>query len=195
MNISETVTTQDSNVLDIIKKAPGVSVDPSGNILLNGNLVSVWLDGHPTNLTGEDLGSMLNATDGSAIDKIEIIAQPSSKYDASGTGGIINIKTKKNFIKGISGSIRGSYYAAYYNDYYQESDGTFILNYKNSKSNSTLTYSPRINSDFRTFDTETIFYNDNFISSDTRLERVSRSHNIKLSTDFYFHKKTFLATV
>jgi outer membrane receptor protein involved in Fe transport len=188
MNISETVTTQGSNVLDIIKRAPGVSVDPSGNILLNGNLVSVWLDGHPTNLTGEDLGSMLNTTDGSAIDKIEIIAQPSSKYDASGTGGIINIITKKNFIKGISGSIRGSYYAAYYNDYYQGSDGTLVLNYKKNKSNSTLTYSPRINSDFRTFDTETIFYNDNLISSNARLERTSSSHNIKLATDFYFHK-------
>ncbi|MBP1631153.1 MAG: NB-Dependent Receptor [Bacteroidetes bacterium] len=189
MNVSAAVTTQGSNALDIIKKAPGVSVDPSGNILLNGNLVSVWLDGHPSNLTGDDLVSMLNSTDGSAIDKIEIIAQPSSKYDASGTGGIINIKTRKNFIKGISGSIRGSYSAAYYNKYYPGSDGTFVLNYKNNKSNSTLTYSPRINSDFRTFDTETIFYNDNFISSDTRLERTSCSHNIKLATDFYVHKK------
>lgn len=195
MNVSEAVTTQGSNVFDIIKKAPGVSIDPSGNILLNGTAVGVWLDGRPSNLTGSDLEAMLSSTDGSTIDKIEVIAQPSSKYDASGTGGIINIKTRRNFINGFSGSIRGSYTAAYYDKYYQSSDGTFVLNYKNNYSNSTLTYSPRENLDFRTFDTETLFYEGYSISSNTRLERNGFSQNIKLATDFYGGKKNIFGYI
>jgi len=155
MNVSEAVSTDGSNALDILRKAPGVSVDPSGNILLNGRAVQVWIDGRPSNLTGTDLESLLNGTDGSTIDKLEIIAHPSSKYDAAGSGGIINIKTKRNFAKGISGSVRGSYNIAPNNKIYQGADGTLTLGYRSEKSNTTISYSPRYADGYNSFKTKT----------------------------------------
>ena len=148
MNVSEAVSTQGSNALDVLKKAPGISVDPSGNILLNGSAVQVWIDGRPSNLSGAELESLLSGTDGSTIDKIEIISHPSAKYDAAGSGGIINIKTKKSFAKGLNGSFKGSYTVGPYEKYYQGADGTLNLNYRSEKTNTSVTYSPRFNESF-----------------------------------------------
>ena len=141
MNVSEAVTTQGSNALEILRKAPGVSIDPSGNILLNGSAVQVWIDGRPSNLSGQELESLLSGTDGSTIDKIEIISHPSARYDAEGGGGIINIKTKKNFAKGLSGTVRSSYNAAYDQKFYHAADGSLNLNYRSDKNNTTIAYS------------------------------------------------------
>mgnify|MGYP002732375976 CR=1 FL=1 len=95
LNVSHTGFAIGNNGKDILKKAPGVNIDRKGNVTINGKTVEVYIDGRPTYLSGEQLKSMLEATDGSTIDKLEIITQPSSKYEAAGQGGIINIKTKK----------------------------------------------------------------------------------------------------
>ena len=105
MNVSQSAFAQGSNGMDLIRKAPGVSVDKDGNVLLNGQAVAVWIDGRPSQLDGKSLEALLRATDGSTIDKIEVIANPSAKYDAAGQGGIINIRTKRNFKQGFNGSL------------------------------------------------------------------------------------------
>jgi len=120
-------------------------------LLLNGSAVQVWIDNRPSNLSGAQLEALLSGTDGSTIDKIEIMAHPSSKYDASGSGGIINIKTKKNFAKGINGSVRAAYTGAPYDKYYQGADGTLNLNYRSEKTNTSVTYSPRLQERFNDF--------------------------------------------
>lgn len=101
MNVSEAISAQGSNAIELLRRASGVSIDPNGNIKLNGNNVDVWIDGRPSNLSGTDLENILLSTDASTIDKVEIMAHPSAKYDAAGGGGIINLKTKKNFFKGL----------------------------------------------------------------------------------------------
>ena len=105
MNVSESVMATTSNGYEILRKAPGISVDKDGNVLLNGNAVEVWVDGRPSRVNGTQLEVFLSALDGNTIEKIEIMQHPSSKYDASGSGGIINIKTKKSFIKGFYGNV------------------------------------------------------------------------------------------
>ena len=75
-NVSEAVSTQGSNGLDILRKAPGVSIDPDGNILLNGSPVQVWIDGRPSNMNSQQLELLLSGTDAATIDKIEIMAHP-----------------------------------------------------------------------------------------------------------------------
>lgn len=105
MNVAQSAFAQGNTALDLLRKAPGVSVDKDGNVLLNGQAVSVWIDGRPSHLDGKSLEAMLRGTDGSSIDKIEIIANPSAKYDAAGQAGIINIKSKKTLAEGLNGTI------------------------------------------------------------------------------------------
>ncbi|MCF0164215.1 MAG: TonB-dependent receptor, partial [Bacteroidales bacterium] len=100
MNVADAVATQGSNAKEILRKAPGVSIDMEGNVKLNGSAVAVWIDGRPSHLSGKSLEAFLESTDGATIDRIEVMAHPSSKYDAQGSGGIIDIKTKKNFLQG-----------------------------------------------------------------------------------------------
>ncbi len=196
MNVAEAVSTQGSNALDILKKAPGVSVDPSGNILLNGSSVQVWIDGRPSNISGADLEALLSSTDGSTIDKIEIIAHPSSKYDAAGSGGIINIRTKKNFAQGLNGSSRLSYNVAKLDDrYYHGADASFVINYRTEKNNTSFTYSPRYNEVFNTFNTTTELKNGNTILSNTLLNRDARINGFRLSNDYFANKKSIFGFV
>ena len=105
MNVSKTAFAQGSNGFDLLRKAPGVSIDKDGNVLLNGQPVAVWIDSRPSYLDGKSLETLLRGTDGTNIDRIEIIANPSAKYDAEGQGGIINIRTKHHFAQGLNGSV------------------------------------------------------------------------------------------
>ena len=195
MNVSEAVSTQGSNALDVLKKAPGISVDPSGNILLNGAAVQVWIDGRPSNLSGAELEALLSGTDGSTIDKIEIISHPSAKYDAAGSGGIINIKTKKNFARGLSGSMKASYTAAPYTNYYQGADGSLNLNYRSDKTNTSITYSPRYNEFFENFYSKTNLGNGMIINGTTESDDFTRNHSFRVVNDIFLTKKDVLGVI
>lgn len=105
VNVSQSAYAQGSNALELMKKAPGVTIDKDGNVKLNGKSVSIWVDGRPSNLNGKSLEALLRSTNGESIDKFELMEHPSSKYDAEGQGGIINIKTKKNLAAGFNGSM------------------------------------------------------------------------------------------
>lgn len=108
VNVAQSALAQGNNALEVLRKAPGVSVDKDGNVLLNGQSVSVWIDGRPSQLDGKSLENLLRGTPGSSIDKIEVMANPSAKYDAEGQGGIINIKTRRTLMSGLNGSLSGN---------------------------------------------------------------------------------------
>lgn len=143
MNISESATTQGSNGREILRRAPGVYIDHEGNVTLNGQPVSVWVDGRPSNLSGKELEALLTATDGTTIDRIEIMAHPSAKYDAQGSGGIIDIKLKKNVLQGLSGSVKLNAGAMLHDGEWDYStDDNINLSYRGAKSNTSLMVSP-----------------------------------------------------
>jgi hypothetical protein len=82
---------------ELLRRSPGVIVDNNDNVILEGKSgVQIWIDGKQSVLTGDDLVQYLRSIQASDIESIEIITQPSSKYDAQGTGGIINIKLKRD---------------------------------------------------------------------------------------------------
>lgn len=195
MNVSELVSTQGSNGVDVLRKAPGISVDPDGNIKLNGTVVDVWIDGRPSYLSGKELEALLLSTDGNTIDKIEIMAHPSAKYDAQGAGGIINIKTKKNFFKGINGSVSGTYGGMMFDKYLQEANGTINLGYRGDKTNTVFTYSPRYDENNVKFDTKTWFGDDMTQTSKTDYMSKDMSHSFKLSNDFFVNKKNIIGFI
>lgn len=116
VNVSASPLAAGSNGNDILRRAPGVRIDKDGNITVNGKSVEIWIDGKPSYLSGQQLKAMLDGTDGNTIEKIEIISNPSAKYDASGQGGIINIKTKRNMMKGLNGILSAAYGGMYFGD-------------------------------------------------------------------------------
>jgi outer membrane receptor for monomeric catechols len=95
VNVDASPTSAGSTALDILEKSPGITVDNDGTISLRGKQgVIVMMDGKQTYLSATDLANLLRNMPASALDQIEIMTNPSSKYDASGNSGIINIKTK-----------------------------------------------------------------------------------------------------
>lgn len=105
VNPEASITTASENVYEILKKLPGVTVDNSDNISLKGKQnVKILIDEKPTYVSASQLAAMLKGMQGKNIDRIEIIENPSARYDAEGNSGIINIKTKHNKAPGFNGS-------------------------------------------------------------------------------------------
>lgn len=106
MNVSQALVAQADNAFEMLKKFPGVSIDKDDNISLNGQKgVLVTVDDRPTRLSGNNLANLLRSMPGNTVEKIEVMNNPSSRYDAEGSTGIINIKTNRSQNNGFSGSV------------------------------------------------------------------------------------------
>ena len=121
-NVDKDITSQTGVATDVLKKIPEISVDVDGNIELQGNSnIRFLIDGKPSTIFGTNLPDVLAAIPASQIQSIEIITSPGAKYDAEGTGGIINIILKKSNVQGINGNVSLSGGTRYEN-------GSFNLN-------------------------------------------------------------------
>jgi iron complex outermembrane receptor protein len=132
MNVENSVLAAGNSAMDILERAPGVTVDKDDNISIKGKQgVTVMLNDKLTYLSSAQLATLLRSTDGNTISSIEIITNPSAKYDAAGNSGIINIKLKKNKQTGTNGSIiAGESYGATWKD-----NETLTLNHKEGNLN------------------------------------------------------------
>lgn len=105
-NVDKDITSQTGVATDVLKKIPEVSVDVDGNVELQGNSnIRFLIDGKPSTIFGSNLPDVLQTIPASQIQSIEVITSPGAKYDAEGTGGIINIVLKKSKIQGINGNV------------------------------------------------------------------------------------------
>jgi outer membrane receptor protein involved in Fe transport len=110
VTVEGTAMAAGSNAYTVLSKAPGVFIDAEGNIQLNGRSgVTVMIDGKLTYLSARDLRTMLEGMSAENLKSIEVITNPSAKYDAEGTSGILNINLKKNARLGINGSLYTGY--------------------------------------------------------------------------------------
>jgi iron complex outermembrane recepter protein len=175
--------------MELLRQAPGVLVDHEDNITLSGKSgVQVFIDGKPSPLTGKDLTSYLRSVRSNSIDAIEIINNPSAKYDAAGTGGIINIKLKKNSSFGTNGSVNTDYQQGIF---YPKFNNGFSINTRNKNINlfGNLNYTNATN----VFDLDiyrdvmdSLF--DTYSSSVTRVRTV----NFKTGLDLFLNKRSTL---
>nr|WP_315032543.1 TonB-dependent receptor [uncultured Chryseobacterium sp.] len=125
-NAANDVTSQTGAAIDVLRKVPQVTVDADGNVELQGNSnIRFLINGKPSGIFGNSLADALASIPASQIKSIEVVSSPGAKYDAQGTGGIINIVLKDNKVKGINGIVNGTAGTLF-------ETGSVNLNYKNN---------------------------------------------------------------
>ncbi|HEX6848823.1 MAG TPA: TonB-dependent receptor [Chitinophagaceae bacterium] len=142
-NVSHDVSNIGANASEVLENIPSVTVDVDGNVSLRGSQgVRILIDGKPSALTGIRTSDALRNLQGAMIDRIEVITNPSSRYDAAGETGIINIILKKNKTRGFNGNFTGtvgvpSNYSAAYSINYRTQKmnlfSSFGTNYRRNK--------------------------------------------------------------
>lgn len=139
-NVEKNTTTAGGSATDVLQNVPSVSVDADGTVNLRGKSdVTILIDGKPATMFGSDITSALQSLPAGSIESVEVITNPSAKYDAQGSTGIINIVTKKDGRFGINGSVT---MGAGTNDKY---NGNLALNARKGKWNVFLNSSARQN--------------------------------------------------
>ena len=198
VNVDASPANAGTSVMDVLEKSPGVSVDKDGNISLKGKQgVTIMIDNRPTYMSGAQLAIYLKSLPSSAIDQLEIMSNPSAKYDAAGNSGIINIKTKKNKAKGFNGSTT----LTYTQGEYAKPGGSLNLNYRENKLNiffnGGYTYwqgfqNLDINRNYLDAGTKQI---NSIFTQNTHMKFLSPEINLKLGMDYFLDSKTTLGVV
>lgn len=201
LNVSASSFAIGSNGQDVLKRAPGVRIDQDGNITVNGKSVEVYIDGRPSYLSGEQLKGMLQGTAGASIEKIEIITNPSAKYDASGQGGIINIKLKKNMMKGFNGMLAANYGGMYFkkpNRYYQNEYVSLNLNYRSQKTYTAIALTQVYANqgvEFSSYSQQPMATDTLRLGSDLRYDVRFQYYNLRASNDWYIDEKNTFGVI
>lgn len=186
-NIEQDLANAGSNAAEILDNIPSVQVDVEGNISLRGSEnVRVLIDGKPSTITGTSTADVLRQFQGSMIERVEVITNPSARYDAEGEVGIINIVLKKNKRRGING---GFEVVAGYPDNYRLA---FNLNYRTEKLNLFTSYglsyrdSPGGGSGYQEFKrNDTV---QSILETENDRQRQSFGQNVRLGTDIFLNK-------
>ncbi|HEX2628429.1 MAG TPA: outer membrane beta-barrel family protein, partial [Chitinophagaceae bacterium] len=184
-NVSASIDAAGQTALETLKKAPGVSIINNSVINLNGRSgVSIMLDGKLSYLSGRELIDMLQAMPSSSIKSIEIINSPGAKYDASGTAGIINIRTNKIHNAGLNGTIGSGF--SYGITLRQNTD--INLNYRKNKLNFFLGYGHFIGRYTYEYGTDRL-QNDRTYNSDTYDKDKRQRINSRIGMDYTIDQK------
>ncbi len=192
LNVQSSITALGSSALELLQKAPGVLVDPSDNIILQGkDGVRVFIDGKPSPLGPADLAIYLRTLQATDIEAIEIITQPSARFDAQGNAGIINIRLKKDRNFGANGSATlgvamGKYYPKY--------NGSISLNSRAKKTNLFATYSQRNARDWSYIN----LYREQsgqFFDQRSQTTTLSAAHNARLGADWFLNRFSTLGVL
>ena len=184
-NVENSINSTGSNAYELLQKAPGVVVDNNDNIALKGRGgVMVQIDGRPSRLSETELADYLKSVQSTDVEAIELISNPSSKYDAEGTAGIINIRLKKNKNYGTNGSLTVGYAIGELPKY----NTAISLNQRSRKFNMYSNYSNNFGERYNEF----YLYREQrpYIFDQTSFStREFVSHNYKAGVDYTVNKK------
>ena len=189
INVSQIHTSASGTAIDILEKTPSVTVDIEGNVEMRGSSnFTVLIDGKPSPFTGSDALEQIPA---SSIENIEIITNPSAKFDPEGTAGIINVITKKSKFEGFSGVVNANLGM---NEKY---GADILINYRTEKFNvfaggqyNNRLFSGNRERENRTYQNDTIFYNNLTGQNDM----LRKSSDIRAGFDYFISPKTTFST-
>ncbi|SEM35888.1 Outer membrane receptor proteins, mostly Fe transport [Chitinophaga rupis] len=188
VNVENSIVAAGGTAMEVLEKSPGITVDKDDNISLKGkNGVIIMIDGKLTNMSPQDVAQLLKNMPSNNIEQIELIANPSAKYDAAGNAGIINIKLKKNRSYGTNGNLNLGFAQGRSSKY----NGGLNLNHRAAKVNlfGSYNYNHRANDQrlglYRTGTNKgelNVFDQYNF------MKNKSDYHSAKAGADFFVSK-------
>ncbi|MBY0245231.1 MAG: TonB-dependent receptor [Sphingobacteriaceae bacterium] len=191
VNVEGSSVAVGATALELLQKAPGISVDQNDNISMQGKQgVLIQIDGKMTYMSGADVTNLLKNMQSSEIQTIELMTNPSSKYDASGNSGIINIKTKKGKSLGTNGSVNAG---VGYGKFWRANSG---VNFNNRSENTNVfgSFNSAYNKGFQTIDIDRIANGtpNTYFMQKSELINTRTSNNFKIGTDYFINKNNTL---
>lgn len=198
INVEKNLVSAGGDASDVLENVPSVSVDEDGAVSLRGNSnVKVLIDGKPSELLGNDLATVLSQIPASTIANIEVITNPSAKYDPEGMSGIINIKLKEKGNKGLSGNINLTGGSAI-EKFFPRTNGSAGISYSTKKWGFSASVDGRFNERGRRSDNMKLLFNQAKDGYDAwmRSKQSGNSSNLsgggKIGFDWYIDDKTSL---
>ena len=191
LNVEGTINAVGTDMLELLRKSPGVMVDQNDAISMSGkNGVQIYIDGRPSPLSGTDLSNYLKSIQSSQVESVELITNPSAKYEAAGNAGIINIRLKKNKSFGTNGSVNAGWNVGTYAKY----NAGLSLNHRNAKVNffGTYNYNNNINEN-RLKIYRTVL--DSIFDQNGLMKVKMTSHNFKAGFDYFIDKKSTFGVI
>jgi len=190
LNVAGSISAAGSTALEVLAKAPGITIDQNDHIAMRGKQgVMVMIDGKLQPVSGQDLANLLKSMQASQVDKIELITNPSSKYDAAGNAGIIDIRLKKGLNAGTNANVNLSMGQGKYS----KINPSFSFNHRTKTMNVFGSYSYGFNQNFNKLDILRDFYSPaNQITGSNNYNNYFKyrfnNHNARIGSDFYVNK-------
>ncbi|MDB5252758.1 MAG: hypothetical protein JWP27_1927 [Flaviaesturariibacter sp.] len=196
VNVESSIISAGSSALDVLERSPGISVDQNDAISLRGRAgVVIMIDGKPSPLSAADLANYLRGLPANAIERIDIITNPSARYDAAGNSGIIDIRMKKDQRMGANGTVT----AGYGQGVYPKANAGATWNYRNKKVNVFGNYNNNYRKNLNHLYLNRNFYENKVLSSYDDKDNFAiipvSSHTARVGADFFPSKKTIVGFV
>lgn len=187
-NVENSINATGSNALELLQKSPGIQVDNNENITMKGKTgVRIYVDGKMTQLGSQDLAAYLKSINSNDVEAIEMISNPSARYDASGNAGIINIRLKKNKRFGTNGSVS----MGLVQGVTPKGNGSVSLNYRDKKVNLFSNIGANIGRYENTLDLYRIQRDSIYDQNSTNWSN-NKSVNAKLGADLFLNSRNTL---
>ena len=190
-NVEASINATGSNALELLQKSPGIQVDNNDNITMKGKTgVKVYIDGKMMQLDSKDLAAYLKSINSNDIEAIEMISNPSAKYDASGNAGIVNIRLKKNKKFGTNGSMN----LGFVQGVNSRGNGSVNLNYRDKKINIFGNVGGSIGRNQNTLNLYRV-QKDTLYDQKTALNSDDKSINVKAGVDYFINNKNTIGVL
>jgi len=186
-----------ATLMDLLERSPGVTVEQNKIQLQGKDGVTVYIDDKPTYLSGDDLANYLRSLPASTVDRIELMPNPPAKYDAAGSGGVINIRLKHTREKGFNGNLDGNYIQGKYT----RSNNGLNLNLRQNKWNVAATVGYVLNNNYnditlgRYFDPAVINDIAPVFTQNSYVKRHFDNYSSRISADYYLTDKTTVGMI
>ena len=191
-SVDQSLVSEGGSASDLLQNVPSVQTDIEGNVSLRGSSgVRVLIDGKPSLIAGGNVAQILQSIPASSIESVELITNPSAKYDAEGQSGIINIVLKKNKKLGLNGSVALT--AGNQNNYNANTNLSFQNSKVNLYGNYSYRYGNRLGGGYSNITYLNSSFPTTFANQITDGESLDQGHNVKAGVDYYVSGQSVLS--